>query len=477
MTIDLTLCPKNIGLSGRQSLSNKEIESMPLVPPDVLVRIAHCIGDAGTLFSFLEALGTPEARGGSLESLWQLGLVHERMTLWPMLRLSNGLMESSMAHVEEVISMYSAIQICWADDIDWLISHLRLPTKVEWNVFLPGSFCGPIPDCEWFDKWSHLPITSLKLQVPPNYTIGATLYPWLANLINTMTQLELSGYLNVAAIFSFAAVSTRVTKLEMRCYSHVILTNAVVRDVMQWLESTPVRRFRFHTWLIAQEVEASEYEALCAAMFHSPTLDELSLVRCTCLPLVTSLNPLQPLAMQELTLCDLYLSPQSIASLACVVRHSSLVTLTLASILHIVDNLNDAYEDAFAQLLQAVAQSNIVYLALDYCALGDNMWQQHGVLLGHTNIQNLSLKNNSISNVGGACIALALGENAAIQKVNLEGNNISGQGVRWLLNSNPCCNIPLRELVLIENGKFEDNEKAELKALAKTNGVLTLRLQ
>ncbi|KAF0699041.1 Aste57867_10386 [Aphanomyces stellatus] len=91
-----------------------EIEiSTRLLPVDVLVKVGLWLPDAPSFFSFVQALGSPQARG-PFEALWQLGFIlQDREGLWPTLVLTDELLETRDRRmlVESVIQHHPCVRV------------------------------------------------------------------------------------------------------------------------------------------------------------------------------------------------------------------------------------------------------------------------------------------------------------------------------------------------------------------------------
>ncbi|KAF0717226.1 Aste57867_2428 [Aphanomyces stellatus] len=178
------------------------------------------IPDAATLFLFLEALGTTEARG-SLEPLWQLGMVFgDREELWPQLVVTPQLAPT--------------------------------PSPLHDDRPMGDPFAGTLD--EWLEEWARLRLTNLTMydtisrgsDQPLSST--AQFFAALPRYQHLMC-LDLDGRLDLTAIFKVAALTTQLTELKLSYKladkGQINTTTAALRFVVNGLKRPPSVSFAF----------------------------------------------------------------------------------------------------------------------------------------------------------------------------------------------------------------------------------------
>ncbi|KAF0692782.1 Aste57867_16167 [Aphanomyces stellatus] len=448
------------------------MEMQPLLPSDVLIKIASWVQDHATFFSFLAVLD----HRGPLTTLWHLSQTYNPADLWPKLRLSRYLLQSaSRNQVEAVVKHASVVEVCCVEDIFGLCRLLRPSTTVQWHgIHLPISDADTAPDDDVLVKWSEFPFTRLYLSLSKPESPFFNVLPRCQSLI----RLELSGYLDVAAIFDFAASASNLLELEMTCWRHPIVTTSMLQHSIQWLKANPVRRFRFSSWTFDAAVDEVVRDAFYIALFQCPSLQELTLATCTLPNLELAFELPLPTKLRKLKFASCTLAPLTLVRLGTAVRDSSVTALHLDDIYRSANSTSEAYEAAFERLAESVVRSNVVTLALQGCRLGLSNWSRLGPLLQETkSVKSLSLSRNGIGDEQCAkWLAQAIQANATIRKLNLDDNYIRTNGAGMLINCNLHRCVPLEELVLSRNNIHSKEDKAHLNSMARKLGVLSFKV-
>ncbi|KAF0719399.1 Aste57867_1071 [Aphanomyces stellatus] len=462
----------------------------PLLPLEILQKIGLWIHDSDGFFAFLSALGSAEARG-SLESLWQLGLVHDRAHLWPTLKLSHGLLTAPARRtcVEEAMQHCAVVEVVqWLNDLHWLRRHVGRSTIIEWTAPVPPSFDGSISPADWVDSWTQIPLKTLMLTCNPfrQSSLMPLLLAALPRFVETLCCLHSNGHADV--VLEFAATSTTLVQLKLHCLPGSV-TTTMLQHATQWLESAPVRSFHFH--MGRQQFGFSDIaESFFSTLFHCQTLVQLTLASCDLFQLGAILPVAFPSTLQSLTLDACGLSPSCLIQLGRCVRPSALRKLRLCRVNYNGVLIHD-YVDAFAHLLAGVAHSSLTSLTLGDCRLDDSSWRRLGRLLAQSKLERVTLLRNGIGDTGAKWLAHAIQANATIKSLDLEFNQLTAEGVTTLLDVNLHRDIlPLEELVvslkspdnatvhcdtsldeLFELCKSPERIQFELLDLAKERGV------
>ncbi|KAH9120010.1 hypothetical protein LEN26_011328 [Aphanomyces euteiches] len=130
------------------------------IPVDVVLKMAFFIPDADTLFAVLEAL-QPYNVLGPLEHLHRLGLVENRLLLWPSLVLNPSILDSvNSSSYEAIAKFYSEVVVenVW-HDVAWLQTYLNPKAKMQWRV------TNPPESMEALNAWEDFHITQLTFFV------------------------------------------------------------------------------------------------------------------------------------------------------------------------------------------------------------------------------------------------------------------------------------------------------------------------
>ncbi|KAF0720036.1 Aste57867_615 [Aphanomyces stellatus] len=260
-----------------------------LLPPEVLVKIACGISHAATLFSFLDALGSSNVRR-SLEPLWQLSLTIDRTMLWPILQLSQDLMDSpeSRGQVEAVIKFYTNVDVSWAGDMAWLLSLLQPPIAIKWSATPPMP---AVRSNDWFAKWVSLPIRDLDLTRWYSCGGSSTLDAYLPRF-SALESLTLKSDYTLDTVFALAAQpSSKLVELDIVHANELFLTSSMLESVILWLQTAPIRVFHFRPPIFHPSVDSLLQETYYKALFQCPmkqlrlVSDEWSKVELMCFPL------------------------------------------------------------------------------------------------------------------------------------------------------------------------------------------------
>ncbi|KAF0699422.1 Aste57867_10006 [Aphanomyces stellatus] len=213
-------------------LSNDVSDPVPLprLPSDVHLKIGLWLLDYRSFFSFLDALGTPRARGPFFDRLWQLGLLpKERTNLWPTLVLTHQVYRNPerLVLVEQVMKYMPHILVKTRCDLEWLQQSLGPSTTITWCAQFPSSSTETpvhgilLPLEDWFHLWSYFPISNIVVKNIPDYDeydideIAFDLKPvaepyFYAMLLrcDRSARLHFKGRPYLALLFQFAATST-----------------------------------------------------------------------------------------------------------------------------------------------------------------------------------------------------------------------------------------------------------------------------
>ncbi|KAH9150085.1 hypothetical protein AeRB84_007017 [Aphanomyces euteiches] len=223
----------------------KQKREMPLLPLDMVVKIAFFIPEWTTLELFMRAL-RPANSLGPLEHLWQLQhLKWNPSNLWPHLKLSK-LDEPSRLYVECIAKYYSSIQVDKSVDPLWLQQFIRHSTCIEWF----RSWTDDAFHFEWLKKWKTFRLTKMWSVTCHTPTSGVSLL--IENLPHFKYLVDLTWYkCNSAlssAIFQYAATSStlrilHISTSEVGQVGHCTITVSMANDLLRWIALQPIQEF------------------------------------------------------------------------------------------------------------------------------------------------------------------------------------------------------------------------------------------
>ncbi|KAF0714335.1 Aste57867_3912 [Aphanomyces stellatus] len=440
-----------------------------VLPLELLVKVTSYVGDAETLFTFLDALGTADARG-PLEPLWQLGRLQKPKHVWPTLRLTKYILEDAACrrHLEAAIQHILYVEVTWVRALEWLCRHVHPPTAIIWSTSLLSPLIRNAPTA-WFAKWTNLPLVHLTLFLSPtdHGDIAEAFYAVLPRCTG-LTRLELKGSLNLEAILTLAATSTKIVELNLSgSNAPPTVTTAVLGLAMQWLEATNVEALRFCHWNWDATVDKAIRGAFYTALFGCSTMETIVFRSCK----LPGIHLTAPFGVRTLSLTDCFVSPSSLRGLAQALPQSYLRELTLE--IKRAGGSDDVYLDAFDALFRGLAHSNVKSLSLRRCRLGDSYWLRLAPFLQRSKVEAVDLGHNTIANEGAIWIAQAVAANSSIRTLNLTGNAIETDGAVALLNVNTQRPLLLEEINLLGNAIDSDEESDWLSPLATKRGFTT----
>ncbi|KAF0717298.1 Aste57867_2378 [Aphanomyces stellatus] len=465
----------------------------PLLPVDVLLKIALWIEDATSFFAFLESLGTAHARG-SLDSLWQLRSAFlDRDHLWPSLHLTDQILANHLEGLKSALFYVPHIVVLDLVDIGWLHQHVSPSTTISWEAAFPTSpstalVHGILVDLEdWFHMWAKLSIANLTVMRPDHNQNVRRLWtptpaiPTLFEVLpscHRLVRLKLECPFCLSAVFELAATSTSLIDLALVSGSVYIMgseprLNAThISLAMQWLNTAPVERLRLSNVYLASDLARNVLEMFLTTLFTCPTMMNLQLSTWDLASLDSSIFPTS-FGLLRLKFSGIKLTPTTILCLCRVLRHSiALKTFILTKLRR--SQCTDAHTNntsAFQELFESIAQSNIKTLDVSNCRLDDTHWPQLGQSLQRCTLESIRLDRNYITDEGAYWIARAIQANETIHSVSLRRNTLTFKGVKELLDINILRQVPLRALGIDPTRKISNDEKGQLHELAKLTGV------
>ncbi|KAF0693142.1 Aste57867_15851 [Aphanomyces stellatus] len=453
----------------------------PRLPFDILVRIGLWIEDVDSIFAFLDALGTPDARG-PLDSLWQLGSTTlDRNNLWPSLVLTDAMCQPGQTTlVEAALPLYSHVDVRGMLEVGWLIQHLRAPRTVTWNAAFPSSQLDAVaqgPLADWFLQWAMLPLTNVTVVNPRHGEDDAPIAlthdaaPFFFAVLpqcSLLVSLKLHCPSSIAPVFALAASSSTLISLDMEFPWDALtpaLTTTDVLNATKWLRATPVRHFRFPYLNMDTAIDRAVQNAFLHTLFTCPTLRRLQCYGWDLASLDASFLPIT-LGMRTLSLEFAALTPVGVSTLAQALRSSATMAhLILRDVRRVGLQPPLDYTTAYEALFDAVARSNVRSLNVSGCHLGEMSWGHLGPSLQQSQLQLVTFGRNAITDDAGMWIVHAIQAHATINNVDLSGNSISAGLVEELLTHaphRPC----LWKRINVSNQQFSDQEKTCLLGLA-----------
>ncbi|CAK4339510.1 unnamed protein product, partial [Aphanomyces euteiches] len=158
---------------------------MPMLPIDVVVKLAFAIPNGNDLFALIEAL-RPYMDLGPLEHLVQLSLIHPPSEVWPSLKLSAVMTDAtSIASSEAIAKYYSHVIVddSW-NDVEWLKTNLAPEATIQWCV---NRFPTTIDS---MDSWTNLRITVL---IPTLNSDTPAIWKYMLPRLHSLTCLHVEA--------------------------------------------------------------------------------------------------------------------------------------------------------------------------------------------------------------------------------------------------------------------------------------------
>ncbi|KAF0692933.1 Aste57867_16044 [Aphanomyces stellatus] len=444
------------------------------LPQELLVKVALCLEDSATFFAFLDALGSPEARG-PLEIFYVLAQRHPRNYLWPVARLTS--FNAPLMHVFSCIAEFCT-RVAVADmyDLDVLQQIVQPTTRIEWRD-IPDDTRTTEPLEPWFNQWSKLRITSVASHGRGRLGPFIQVLPRLHHL----THLDMSGLHNEAwldRLLKFIATS-KVTSLSLNvapgdAYSNIrrgplprpapTFSAAMVENLTLWFQTQPVTHFRIARFCYDDEASPTQ---LVDAIFHCPSLQVLALMQSTeaASLIVSPTGRTFPKKLREFHLVGCTISSDDVANLGAALVSSTIQVLDLRH--SVVTACN---RDGVKALLGALPRTCVRELHLTNCGLGDEFWTHAASLLTATPLSTVTLDDNAITNHGATLIAHALALTSSIHTIHFEYNNIGLQGAHNLL---ALSGATVRRINLSGNG-FSYDHRVSLEREAQKRGLTLL---
>ncbi|KAF0705755.1 Aste57867_6963 [Aphanomyces stellatus] len=465
---------------------------LTLLPADVLLKVCPWAQDATTLFSFLEALGTPQARG-PFEPLWQLGAtMSDREPLWPSLVLTEAVFQNPerLHLMESVIQHYSTVTVKWVGDLGWLHVHLAPHTAVTWVAAFPSSrfpviHGTPSTIDAWFDLWAQLRLTKLAIR-NPTYDIDSEpaldpdFVPFferaLVRCCHVQSLTVECWSPSLGAIFELAAHSSTLVYLDIMVPFPIFvdaesphLNAAQLVHATKWLTCTPVQHVCLSYVGLEPATDAAVRQEFFAALFSCSTLHFVQTYGRDFGPMALQDVLPSTLTLQSLFLCGVLLEPAALSALARAVRDSTNLKHLCVRGFGTLNRTD--YDTTFHELFDAVAHSKVRDFEASSWPLGDARWSDLGpCVVKMPHVETLTLSYTLMRAAGAVYLAQAIQVNTSLSKVEVSGNDIAADGVRWLVHASAHRSPPMA-LVCAANCACSRDEKPLLRALAHELGV------
>ncbi|CAK4267388.1 hypothetical protein Ae201684_002315 [Aphanomyces euteiches] len=292
------------------------------------------------------------------------------------------------------MAYYKHVEISACFDLDWLVRFVHPEACVFWNG-LPFQMHDVEDIKSWYSQWT----TSLRIS---RLTTGQFVTADFVSILPQLQHLEALHYnamtiglAVVAAIFEMAHLPrvAQLVELDLNNESsdEVWINATVLSNVIAWLTTSPVRRFRIFNWYWDPDVadDSTLIQAFYSALFNCPTLDTLDINDCE----------LSAAAFEGTTLWMRELSEPSSG-------HIGLPTTTLW---------------AWSEYL-------ISFLLLESASLFGM-----APLIQQSKLEWLELRNCSFTDVGADHLARQMRHNQSLRVLDLRDNNIGLTGAMTLL--------------------------------------------
>ncbi|KAH9096848.1 hypothetical protein LEN26_017257 [Aphanomyces euteiches] len=183
------------------------------------------------------------------------------------------------------MAYYKHVEISACFDLDWLGRFVHPEACVFWNG-LPFQMHDVEDIKSWYSQWT----TSLRIS---RLTTGQFVTADFVSILPQLQHLEALHYnamtiglAVVAAIFEMAHLPrvAQLVELDLNNESsdEVWINATVLSNVIAWLTTSPVRRFRILNWYWDPDVadDSTLIQAFYSALFNCPTLDTLDINDC-----------------------------------------------------------------------------------------------------------------------------------------------------------------------------------------------------
>ncbi|KAF0716530.1 Aste57867_2797 [Aphanomyces stellatus] len=456
-----------------------------LPPPDILLRIAFCIDDAPSLFSFLDALGTPDARG-PLEPLWLLRTTTSDLSrLWPTLHLDDdGVVPIPRACLEPIAKYYRHVIIRGAFDFAWLRRHLHpTATTIDWRFMPTDDARLSTSLAAWYDTWATFPITHVQMAGAASIDALVRVLPALRHRLVRL-DLQHTRCTSRDDITAFLATATQVTDVTLHNVHDSrhgrVYTARMLRDLVQWCKGLTSKtdapqRFRLGECYFSEPRpstdRAASTDTAAKTEFFATLFSTLTTLHLTAVDLHAFDFTTTTFTMDALTLDQCQLSSTHVDQLSRVVtsrvRHLALRGLTLVC--------GDEAHTSLTRLWHAVAEV-VTSLDMGKCVLqrrGSRVscpidWAALAPLLRHMRrLERLQLDANGIDDAAAAAIAAAVERHATLRSINLEANDVGARGVLALLNAK----TRVREIELGRSYEIATDDGDMLHQVAARRGI------
>ncbi|KAF0698497.1 Aste57867_10890 [Aphanomyces stellatus] len=426
------------------------------------------MADTTTFFSLLHALGSSDLRG-PLEPLCQLGQTIEQDKLWPCLQLTETMLRDPVlrGYVEAVVIYCTSVEVCWADDMDWLVRFLQPPIQIQWSASVSNTR-------DWIAKWVELPITQMTLTWPSDATSkGEHLMSTLTHFSTTLTSLTLRATFSLEHLLAFAARS-KLVHLDIERGTEPTFTPAMLDHAIHWLQSVPVETFRFWQPPMDPGVDVALRETFYSALFQRPTKE----LKISYDEVEEPEEPIfYPFSMISLDIDGDILTPPILMHFADVLPHSPALTHLRITQLHGGVYTISECTAALAHLLDKLALSAVTSLEFYDCLYLRSLdWRRLQRKLQRTSIQRLSLAYCRFERNGIIQFVQAIQNNNTIRDLDLVGNNLRKDKLTGLLNCNLHRTVPLDTVRIQFSSLYSADDKVEIHTLAKERGVMLLEI-
>ncbi|KAF0699897.1 Aste57867_9555 [Aphanomyces stellatus] len=445
------------------------VPSLPFLPSGILYKVAQYIHDPTLLFSFLQALGSPDVRG-PLEPLYQLGLTSDPFDLWPVPRLeqSHDAMAAATRHnLEASAPIFPHVIVAGEFDVNWLAQYFGA-TSLEWHC-LPHTQDQVQNNMrleDWYAQWATLRTTKIDL-VDQSIDALIPVLPKLAHL----SELALVGVdcILVEPLFAWLPTSN-VVKLEI-CKlpeqgdfsqeEDMIdwFTDSRIAQMTQWIKKNPVQKIRLQAcnW---EDMQNDTLLVLYDALFGCATLEELEIEYCRVpfsLPQPLRLPP----SLTLLALENSGLESDHLVNLSSALVGSNVRTLRLRGY------RNFFLDSGILKLFSELPLTKVVELDLTRCGLHDDKWIDLARLLLTTHLETLVLSENFITTRSVDRIGRAIGSNETLRTLHLEKCPVDINDVVDLLEHISKRKVPFEEIRVGTQGMpYEDIELVQMVARA-----------
>ncbi|CAK4611798.1 unnamed protein product [Aphanomyces euteiches] len=377
--------------------------------------------------------------------------------LWPSLRITS---YYSLEALAECVGFYSQVRVEDFDDMPWLREHVKATTEQHWTLhaFTPFS--------SWNDM-SSFRITRLTIEIAwgGNKDPVVAILPSLHHLRALKMTFD-NPTEHTSSVLAFAAKSDQLVELELHYdgdEEYVWISDAMIRNVLEWFQRRPVHTFHTESWDIQGE-DTNLKQALFEALFNCPTIEKL-VCNNTLMGGVNFADCTFSMRSLEISLLD----STTLKMMANQLIGSNVMDLTV----------NSRYDKDIAgiQLLfEILPRTAIETLNLSYSHYDTPHWQTLAPLLAQSQLKTLILQENDLENAEIDIIARAIQSNNSLVAIDVSLNYIDFKGMQKLIEcaTDPTRNAQMKLIAVGGNGISEEDLDL-LTELAARKGVEKLK--